>query len=869
MKIVLEPSYDYGIWPGPLHGKEAIAGQAWTGLNGLLGILETALGLGGLNHPSAVRAVTIVDALRTTEGFWSESTETDPLGTAKGILSWRDQLWMSGWNGEAVSPRLGQLNNVTEDLLPGVPDRIRVVYEALESRKPDIESIEIIQPTDDLSHLWRLVLDRLAEGGIQTTERHLEPASANGDLLEARGHQFIPEGDGSLQLFRPQGPLEAAEEVAAWITSRSTDGEILIITPDMIVDSALQRFGLPATGAKTEIRESSLLQILPLVLEMGWLPPDPQRVLKLLNMPVSPIPGGLSRRLINALNEWPAVGSEKWSDAIDSWIGSLSETAGDDPDKRERLVERVRMLLTPAVERRNQYPIREIDLRIEALLGWLFGRQAADITDNPAWGDAILQCSIAQRLFRTLGGDRIGEPLIRRVIQEATAEIQTRSAHAPQAGINSVGSPGSVAGPADTIIWWNFTRGAAPSIPRLPFTIEEKKALEELGVSLPDPARAAVCNAERWTRPLFQANKALLLVCPLFDENGDDLHPHPLWDQIFANLADESAAGLLLKNTENLAQQDKSERELRMLPEPQREIDVQPERLLPVDSISPSGLGKFLGCPLAWTLHYKARIKSKAVFKLADGSLAIGSLTHKLVELVFSENPADPTTARDRAVELFDEAGPELYADLFLPGNDEERGRVRNALGKAVHELARLLGERGKEIRETEAEVEKEGLETLVNGRLDIVVGDPTMIVDLKWSGSNYRQKELEAGTAYQLAMYSYLMREDGQSFPPVAYFIMNEQRLLTVDAETFGNIGTIEGLRPEQTWVALEKGYECSFEALSSGNVSATGIPDERGNPGPEESEIDEAGVLVLAVPCRFCDLKVLCGKAFAEGDE
>ena len=56
------------------------------GAAGLLGLLETQLGLGGPAFPDVERAAALVPVLRSTEGFWSRSYENDALATAGTLL---------------------------------------------------------------------------------------------------------------------------------------------------------------------------------------------------------------------------------------------------------------------------------------------------------------------------------------------------------------------------------------------------------------------------------------------------------------------------------------------------------------------------------------------------------------------------------------------------------------------------------------------------------------------------------------------------------------------------------------------------------------------------------------------------------------
>ncbi len=90
MKIVFDTDFDRRPWPGPLEGRNAAAGEAWVGEAGLLGLLETALGLAGPPILSSRRVATLVPAVRGTDGFWSASASIDPLAVSRRLLAWRD-----------------------------------------------------------------------------------------------------------------------------------------------------------------------------------------------------------------------------------------------------------------------------------------------------------------------------------------------------------------------------------------------------------------------------------------------------------------------------------------------------------------------------------------------------------------------------------------------------------------------------------------------------------------------------------------------------------------------------------------------------------------------------------------------------------
>src|SRR5690606_3850367 len=72
----------------------------------LLAQLELRLGLPSCRVDDVVRVQRWSAALRDVQGrerrFYSESYAADPLGTAKALLGWRDELVLAGWNGQVV-----------------------------------------------------------------------------------------------------------------------------------------------------------------------------------------------------------------------------------------------------------------------------------------------------------------------------------------------------------------------------------------------------------------------------------------------------------------------------------------------------------------------------------------------------------------------------------------------------------------------------------------------------------------------------------------------------------------------------------------------------------------------------------------------
>lgn len=870
MRIVFDPDFEQGCWPGPLRGGTASAGEDWVGPSRFAQILEMAFGLGGPGLTSRERAAMLVPSIRATEGFWSKSAEVDPFATARRLLHWRDTFAMAGWNGASTQPRMAALAKLVTDAAPGIPDRLQAIHRALERRNPDIETVSLLSPRGELELLWRRTLDLLEQRRTRIVETELTAVQAadGNDLKGARDKHFVPKGDGSLRLLREAGPLAAAEEVAAWLASLGRGRDTLVVSGDPALDAALHRHGLPTTGASHELRDGLPLQILPLVLDLGWLPQDPQRAYELLSLPSSPVPSELRWRLRRALAEWPAVDSDEWREALAEGLAAIEE-----PHRRDRVKQRMDVLWDARIPRRANFPVAELVRRVAVLRTWVAGRMAVAETDGAMWGAAAAQCGTLLDLVQHSGLVDLSAAQLRHLVIEATEGAGGENPFPPEAGMPHVGSPGGVAGPASVIVWWNFNAGASPSIERLPLTRAERTELESLGVALPDPGTVAAAQARRWRRPLIQAEERLLLVCPEKDIEGEDLHPHPLWDELVArveakNTRRAAEAALLRASLEkDLPQSKRSQRTLLPLPTPQREWTVLPGRIERRKRESPSSVQTLFGCPFQWVLQYAGKLDGPDSAQVDEGTSArvLGELLHKIMNQLFAGPAREPGTASAEAGVIFDREGPRLVAALFLPGADAQREHIRRVATRTAHTLYSLMAAGQLRVLATEQERTGEALNTEFAGLVDLVLGDPPRILDLKWGGASTKRRLLEVGAAIQLAAYALLERQGKGPFPPVGYFVMDGQRLLTTDPKAFANAEQVDGPSPEETWRLVEATHALEWEAVSAGRVGARGVTGAGGEQPLKEASV-EAGALRLPPGCRYCDYDALCGRAFEE---
>ncbi len=878
MHITFDPAFDLGAWPGSLGEdppKKAVIGEPWTGPIRLRGHLESTLGLSGIYPSTAERVASLAGTVRSIKGFWNVSAQKDPVGVAKTLLRWIDWLGVHRWTGQApktikAAGRLADLAKLLPQVLPGGSDRLAAIAAALNKRHADIESITSHEPIERLVPLWYTIFAKLEGQGVSIRTLPEPEASApiKSDLNGALRSGFSPKGDGSLVFFRPYNPLDAAESVAVWLSSLDDLNGIVIVSPDAALDEGLRRFGLPVTGARENVSDDPWLQILPLVLAMGWNPPDPQRALELLLLPDGPVPGKIARRLRNALQQWPSVGSPDWKKVIKDELEAIK-----DQGYRQSIQDKLEAIFNAQAEVGKAYPAASLKSKAAAVRKWAASRR--NIKPEPeeelaAGLDSVIrQCSLFETLVDLNAAASLSEPQLLKLTAQASEANRSNRRYDAQTGLASVASPEAVAGPARVVVWWDFTMESAQEPFSLPLSRAELAGLESVGVKLAPATKLAEDQARRRRRPFLRASEMLMLVCPIFGADGEERHHHPLWDEVLAGIREEGGAAKIETRELNL-RRPTAMRKDKFLPAPnaRRAWKVEPAVIKLPERHSPTGLQDLIGCPFRWTLKYIGRLRDPESAALTDSVTLIGSLSHEILARVLGENPAGGEKARARADSLFETLGPSLAAPLFLPGAPIQLATARKATADSAYELVEIL--RGAKLRVMKVETSVEAKTKKMNlvGRIDLVAGEPPVVIDLKWGGYSYRWDQLKNGTALQLAAYSRMLGGE-EKMIPAAYFIIKSQRLIVPKKSPFKGQDAIDGPPLAETWAAVEETSDRRLAELREGRMEAPAVPlgkDSEETGVLKEDRLDVTRI-DLTAPCKFCSFGFLCGIEWEAG--
>ncbi len=853
MQLTFDPDFDFGVWRGQSPPGTAVAGSAWVGPLGLLGILETELGLTRPAVSHADRVASLVPRLFERDKFFSASARVDPWGTAQRLLGWRDHLWESGWRGEGLDQRrLIELAEVTLDLPPGEAERLEQVAGHLRGRSVDIEAVTLFVDEAALSQAWREVFAALAKGGTRVGRASLTEASSTGNLLAIRspGARLDP-ADHGVQLLRTAGPREAARIVAAALAADPGLGDTVFIGADGVLDAALSEFGLPTLGATAAHQASALSELVPMTVGLAWSPMDPGLAHDWLALPDGPIPRLVARKLAATLERWPAVGNPEW-------LAVLEESrASEDRDAAE-CVRACALFFSPLSDRQHPVRVRDLIPRVEELERWAM-RSAKT---SAAHAEVAEQARALRRRFQLADLSRLGPAALDAVLASVTGGGE-RSRFVPEVGYASVGRAGGLVAPIRRTIWWNFLDEGSQRRGVVPLRESERRALASIGVVERPLADLVRQRALRATRPPQQTTETLLLIAPYRDDTGEPAHPHSLWAEIVGRLHDPRDAQHLLRDAPTLRRPIARKTEAVCSPATAMWQSQTSFPLTPRKVESPSSLSKLLGCSFAYAVEYLGRVRSRATTPPTVDNRLFGQLAHEVFARLASDGAILDPQASERALEVLHQILPDHGAILLMPGHQQELVELRVALASSATALGKFVVHEGLTVHAVEAELTASTGVGELRGTPDLVLADATgalVLIDLKWSGDSYRRDELRSGTALQLAAYGALLEAKGGVVRSVGYLILRTGRILLRGAGST-HAELVHPALLKDTWSGVQRAWAERVSQVGRGQVYAEGVSSP--NHEPLEEAALAQGMLSLPPPCMFCSLGVVCGRA------
>jgi ATP-dependent helicase/nuclease subunit B len=866
--------------------RDSALGEVRLGPLGLTQLLQTRLGLTGpdARHSTRIRQYMARLADQDTPAAWFHgSFAVDPWSTAIDLLNLRDELVLNGWTGLAPdepSAKLNALTSLEQSLLP--LDRafadypLELVHE-LESDATSnwplgITRLELQHPRSSFPAIWGRLIWDLERHGVSVTE----PAPHPGPL-------------GEVTVLVAKTEWEAAEHTARWLASapnlRTDRSAVVASASTALLDQELQLRGLPRIGVSSRSRWRAVDQIIPLFFNVIWAPVDVQLLGEFLNLPVSPVRRAAGRHLLRALAAQPGTGGEEWLGALQKI--SSDESLGPDiaseldvmlstgllPDEGtvsgSAVVERAQWLRTQLSRRVRIYP------QLESVLSQL--NEFTALIDGP---EPVTRKTIA----------RILESVI-----PASGSPMSGGEAAPWVTLRGLAE---LCDDVDALLWWGCQDDGQARARH--WDNAELRALQSIGVELPDPAALAELELSVAVEAAKHCKRLLLVRAA--EISGEPTKAHPVLSSLAFSVLPVPLPGTPDENKKavehaiNAFTVTPAElvhdgvwhlagRTAALTP-----VQPSPAQLVPAshelgprpafmpEKLSYSQLSTLIGCSLKWVLEKKGRLKVGAAQSVPTGNTMIGTLVHRVVEELFGElhaaNRAVPEPAEVQA--KLDQLVPHYASELLLPGRGSKLAGLRPIVENSVIKLFQTLQTQGVYIRATEHEFTKPAsfnvngaqTEVQVSGYIDVLAADQQaepVVIDLKWTNrSKYRREEITEGNALQLALYHWALDDGPDPMSTVAedaamsYYMLKQGEFAST-SKLFGP-ALASPASSRSTWQRSVRAAEFSISEVVGGRVLAAGR-QELGSSDEQRETATADGRLYQKPPCNFCDFSALCG--------
>ena len=743
-----------------------------------------------------------------SDAFFSKSFSADPFATAQTLLNLRDSLKQAGWKGsdnEEAPVRIRTLSLIENDLNKnmfwpkGWTDRQLDVLEKLPFKSIRNLLIYLVEPLDLLPVYWQKVLTGLENNGAKILQIPFDPAAGEDSDL-GQFQRFIhtqpsadmpklkAKGDGSLCLFTGKRDTEQAGWLAKWLNENQSWDPILLL-PDKTrtLDNALILEGLPSLGLQTRSDARPVLQLLKLVPEFLWQPLDPVKLLSFLTLPQQPIPWDLSKILASNLASKPGLFGVDWYEDLNKFKERVAPEIWEDLKKEYDFW-----------FNRNRYSQK--DLVPKADLLELFTHvniwSQSVLSDHESSMSISSQTQVLINLIDNLPETQLSHLEIVRIIRTALEPIARSPVQAQKNHIRVTHHATAILEPIDDLIWWTFTE-REPDYFFAKWYTHEMDYLQGKGV-LPD---LPIKDNQRisWYRKqaFLRTKKRLFLFLPERVE-GAEIQPFPLFGDL--NACFDNLDKLKISLDIHLAGEypDFSLIASFNLPKLQAVIPSPPTPVplfLHIDTLlelperldeSFTSLESLFYYPYKYVFQYKLGLyKAKSLEIIGDKRL-YGNLAHRLFEQLIKNT--DYWYKEEATIQQWiEESLPVLYeqegATLLQYGKEPERSVLSRKLTLGLLKFVRLMKNEGWEPDSVETRLTGTFCEKPVSGIVDLILkkGNDRAIIDLKWSGKNYRMDLLKNKEDLQLALYYSLLNQTG-SFENVytAFYIIESGELIS-----------------------------------------------------------------------------------------
>lgn len=837
MKIIFSPEYSGAVYVKPSDGKEVMMDTMVTNTVGLVNLLELRLGLHYEDVSEQERVAKYYDAVckymaSNPDNVLAKSFCVSALGTAKSMLTWREELRSAGWDfdGEDISKRLAVLIGVEEIFRKedgcDMAGRIHIVTDQVSFQKLDCSDmdIEIAVSKDLLKPSAKGFIEVLESQGakISTVAEAIDKGNNLSKIrkliaLKEQGRIALDKTDDSLQIWMFPDDRSACEYLSY---NKMDDIDVWINADNKQMDDWMMLMGRPMTGSSTVDCIPQLTQLFVMRLGLFANPLNVNTLIEWLNMPVHPIDRYFRSILAEAIVSQGGYRNEACKKRIDEYIAGkyvyldeeqkqlTEEEQNDirlkDKKKRQRLVD----TYLPSMESGDNIHTDDVRQFVMELSSW--SRQRAHLMSsepgNDQWIEQLMAIAGMCDAFYILLGTISTEILDYKIIDSWMSTVYQKGSYtnaiAERGCQTVVDSPAKMASVSRKTLWVGVDGDASHSQECAFLYPSEKASLKEMQYLQPwaEDAEAQYHEQQMMTPLRMTSDKLILVVRERIA--GEATLKHPLivrLEQQIENIKDfirYPKIGKKDRHNVEMVQHAKVEPELHF---------DHADQLKWPDHLSPTSIGTLTEYPFDYMMETLLGIANEGKAQMADARTTKGNVAHAVIQSLFAPRDdkryAKPAEIASRIENEYEEAYTKVLeakgAILQLAENKLTEKLLYEQLRGCLDTLLEILGDNDLKVTGCEHYVEgkmnfglpkafdSEGKERDRDmlGFIDMTLEDKDghpVVFDFKWTtwAKGYQNK-LTENRSIQLEFYRWMLsREKKDQVQRVAYFLMPEAHL-------------------------------------------------------------------------------------------
>ena len=810
MEILFGQHFDQGYYlDNSLPANQNPFNRLITGPMGLLGLMERDLGLSGIYPTSLERKVKYREILtqfntQNPDNLFFNSFLIDPDGVTSELLLYRDQLVLAGWNQKitGISPKIDLLASieVLNDIPLGIEDRWREVLNHINGERIvhfGFDKIILHESYDDMHPFFELLFNLLIEKGA-TIEIPLVSYQITGNsnlssvkkkILTNDPVAVFNENDkSSLQILRFKSDTDAAEFLAS--QNKLLQDTVILNRDNCHFDEMLNSFGHPVAGSDQLNSNPSLIQLFRLISVLFLKPLNIHNLLSLLQVEINPIPASLRYQLMKVLKETGGVNNPQWEQSILNF-----------EFKNEMVRNKAITFVTLRNFVENLIDCNTVVQLYHSLSSWaqemmILGDNSPSVTTQFRY--LIGQCQAIQDILKDHDSLTISAQELTQIIN-GIYEPQSFGNYVTQVdSCNVMGYPGQIINFPTSIVWLDFyNESMSPAYYNF-LNNEEFNKLIDKGVNLWSIAEQSSALMRMNLKGILLPKARCILI--VVEKAGDEIvTDHPVYSFLKSIFPDHAKITFDIYTYDpaflesiNWESPDMLQINTTFLPEKKQVYQIPSGNLIPIRATeSVSSMEVLIQNPFDWLFQYGLQIQPGNSYQLEDHFTTMGTVAHKLIEVLFQKSANDLTNA----VALLNEYETLLQSVIEGYGMvlllDEHRFEFevfRTKLLASVRNLIELLTVNrltvvGMEQSETAAIPALGNQEVL--GKIDLVLqtsGGMQAIFDLKWSRNSKRFSRMMCENQHiQLAVYQELLKAAKDlSVEFVAYYSLSDAKLIS-----------------------------------------------------------------------------------------